>query len=298
LNSVRFFAVLLAGLLSGASCAAAEPVLKSAGIAHSDTSYQYLSSKGTQAYKRGNLARAAKYFEDALKAAKEEKIEDDRLALLKTNLAATYRDEERYPEATALFDEAVDIERKQVLKDTRAIAYTAQQYAALLRNTNKDLCADYILEAAKHNFTFNGKMPAVSIASANSDENESEVIATQSTSSKQNKTQSLFDDRVDHDRNSYWNTPARESVTAQLRELAEIERIYAEQSRLASTPIAPSMEGGFFGSYLPNFTSTYTMSTFYPPLISSPVQSVPIAPLSHSFGHHGGGFGHGGHFGR
>jgi tetratricopeptide (TPR) repeat protein len=293
--SVRLLAVLLVGFFWSAGCDAAEPVLKSAGIAHSDTSYQYLSSKGTQAYKRGNLARAAKYFEDALKAAKEEKIEDDRLALLKTNLAATYRDEERYVEATALFDEAVDIERKQVLKDTRAIAYTAQQYAALLRNTNKDLSADYILEAAKHNFAF-GSKPSASLASANSDENNGEVLTAEGTTSNQNKMTSLFEDRAEH--NSYWNAPPQKSVTAQLRELAEIEKIYAEQSRLAGTPLEPLMDGGFYGGYLPNFTSTYTMSTFYPPLLSAPMQTVPIAPLSHSFGHHSGGFGHGGHFGR
>jgi len=295
LISIRLLAFLLVGFLLDANCYAAEPVLKSAGIAHSDTSYQYLSAKGTQAYKRGNLVRAAKYFEDALREAKEEKIVDDRLALLKTNLAATYRDQERYIEATALFEEAVDIERKQVLKDTRAIAYTAQQYAALLRNTNRDLCADYILESAKHNFVFSAKKPDASLASASAVENDNELIAAESITSNQDKTKSLFEDRGE--RNAFWNTPAQQTVTAQLRELAEIERMYAEQSRLASTPMAPPMEGGFSGSYMPDFSSTFTMSTFYPPFISAPVQTVPIAPISHSFGHHSGGFGHGGHFG-
>jgi hypothetical protein len=101
LNKTRILSIALSSFFVWGSIAvSAQSVLKSAGTAHSDTSYQYLSNKGTQAYKRGNLARAAKYFEDALRAAKEEKIQDDRLALLKTNLAATYRDEERYSNTT------------------------------------------------------------------------------------------------------------------------------------------------------------------------------------------------------
>jgi hypothetical protein len=105
----------------------------------------------------------------------------------------------------------------------------------------------------------------------------------------------LFEDKAD--KNAYWNTPPQVSVTAQLRDLAEIEKMYAEQSRLASTPLIPPMESGFSGGYLPDFS--YTTSTFYPPFISAPLQTMPIAP-THSFSHHsGGGFSHGGggHFG-
>jgi tetratricopeptide (TPR) repeat protein len=233
--------------------------LSTPGQATKDSPYRYLADKAAQLYIQGNYAEAEKLYSNALALATKAGVHNRQLAMLMTNLASDLREEQRYREAQSLFENAIVVERKMTPQDEGLMMYTAKQYAGLLRETSLDASADAVIASAKNRFAL---APRLAIAS---DERGAESfwskdnLLDSAASAAYNKRQS--DKRIMASASiasAYVQEapPAQLSVTAQLRALADVERIYQAQAygmsvtptdyTYASAPYTMSVSGGGF----------------------------------------------------
>jgi tetratricopeptide (TPR) repeat protein len=261
--------------LSSQRLPVSSPVLKSTGKVTEDAVYRYLADKGAQYFRKGRFAEAEKFFQAALANAKLEGVHDRRMAMLLTNLATDLREEQKYSEAEPLFERAVELEKAMPDKDKPLMLYTARQYAGLLRQTDRDETADSILASARTGFE------SLHLAQDNFTLGQADSERTASAENADDESEKLRERRLaEHAaRPNFEPLPVLRtevSVTAQLRDLADIERSYAQQSQ----------------TYFPQ--STYSFAT---PFTFSPPFTMPITPgfvpsLQYP---HGGGMHSGGH---
>ena len=249
------------------------PSLKSTGNVTADALYRYLADKGADYFRKGRFAEAEKFFQAALANAKVEGVQDRRMAMLLTNLATDLREEEKYSEAEPLFERAVELERSMPAKDKPLMLYTARQYAGLLRQTDRDDTADAILAAAHAGFE------DFHLASNNLTIGELGNDHANDSSEPNERTEREHKMAAQAARPNFEPLPVLQtemSVTAQLRDLAEIERTYAQQSQ---------------SSYFPHPVYSYSTPFGY----ASPFGAA--TGFHSSFGHGGHSFssGHGGH---
>jgi tetratricopeptide (TPR) repeat protein len=251
------------------------PVLKSTGKVTEDAVYRYLADKGAQYFRKGRFAEAEKFFQAALANAKLEGVHDRRMAMLLTNLATDLREEQKYSEAEPLFERAVELEKAMPTQDKPLMLYTARQYAGLLRQTDRDETADSILASARTGFENLHLAPDnFTLGQAESERTASGVDADDESEKLRERRLAERAARPNFEPLPVLRTEV--SVTAQLKDLADIERSYAQQSQ----------------TYFPQ--STYSFAT---PFTFSPPFAMPITPgfvpsLQYS---HGGGMHSGGH---
>jgi hypothetical protein len=259
------------------------PVLKSTGKVTEDAVYRYLADKGAQYFRKGRFAEAEKFFQAALANAKLEGVHDRRMAMLLTNLATDLREEQKYSEAEPLFEKAVELEKAMPKKDQPLMLYTARQYAGLLRQTDRDETADSILASARTGFD-NLQVGADNFTVGQADVNRTAANDEANEEIARLREQKLAERAA---RPNFEPLPVLRtevSVTAQLKDLADIERSYAQQSQ----------------TYFPQPTYSFaTPFTFSPPF-TMPITPgfVPSLQYSHTGGMHSGGGGHSFTYGR
>jgi len=133
-------------------------VLELLGKPTKDTVYRYFTEAGVNAYCQKDYSEAQRLFSAALSDAQKRGVNDSRLAVLYTNLAAVAREQHRYGESEKLFKDALVVLHEHT--NERCLNYTAKQYAALLRRINRDSEANFIGQNASAAFAF---LPAVGL---------------------------------------------------------------------------------------------------------------------------------------
>ena len=93
---------------------------------------------GTKAYQQRRYADAEKSFQSALKEAEGFGQEDLRLALTLNNLAFLYQAQGKYAEAEPLYKRSLAIWERTLGPEHPNVAQSLENYAALLRETNRE----------------------------------------------------------------------------------------------------------------------------------------------------------------
>ncbi len=253
------------------------PTLQSNGKVSSDAVYRYLADKGSQYFRRGKFVEAERYFQAALADAKVAGVHDKPLAMLLTNLATDLREEQKFDEAEPLFQQAVTLERSMPKNDQALNLYTGRQYAALLRQTDRDETAAAMLALARSGFE-NLHSNHFSVQQ-NDDENVDDASVLGSPREAMSNERSAAS-RTEGNFEPFPGTRTETTVTAQLKELAEIEKVYADESR-GSPSAFPSMT---FDSFAVPFT--FGAEPGQPLPLFTPIY-VPPAPAVHASIHFG-----------
>ncbi len=118
---------LLLGILCLASFAVAD-----------DTAWAKYSEAGGKAYRSGQYAEAEKLLLVALKEAEKFGELDGRLIYSLNDLAELYRAQGKYAEAEPFFRRVLAILEKALGPEHPDVATTLENYAVLLRKTNRD----------------------------------------------------------------------------------------------------------------------------------------------------------------
>ena len=101
-------------------------------------SWQRSNEAGVAASQQGKYAEAEKYYLAALKEAEIFGPEDTRIATTLDNLALLYDTQGEYAEAEHLLKRSLKIYQKFLGPDHPNVARFLENYAALLRKTNRD----------------------------------------------------------------------------------------------------------------------------------------------------------------
>ena len=106
-------------------------------------------SLGEKALQEGRLARAEKYFLEALSEAENSGASEDLLAASLNNLAAVYRAQGKYAQAEPLYQRALGIYETALGPEHPHVADTLENYADLLRKMERDVEAEEMEKRAK-----------------------------------------------------------------------------------------------------------------------------------------------------
>ncbi len=247
-----------------------EGKLHTLGLAREDAAYRYLAEKGAELFRVGRFGEAERYYRAALTNAENDGIQDRRLAMLVTNLATDLRQQQKYEESEALFERAVEIERRLKQKDEELMLYTAKQYAALLRETAREASGAEVIASAHNSFALAPKIKkgAASVDSAGESEYDSTASGRERQSPEKRLEQKSTDlfalkSELEPAPLAPLAPPAQLSVMAELKMLAEIEQGYMSSampesqflpssfSYLNSGPLysSPGFSGIYVGGY-------------------------------------------------
>jgi tetratricopeptide (TPR) repeat protein len=132
-------------LVAGALCLILWPAVSCT----QDVRWEKMMSLGEKALQEGRLARAEKYFLEALSEAENSGASEELLAASLNNLAAVYRAQGKYAQAEPLYQRALGIYETALGPEHPHVADTLENYADLLRKMERDAEAEEMEKRAK-----------------------------------------------------------------------------------------------------------------------------------------------------
>ncbi len=100
--------------------------------------WMWYDAAGIEAHQKGRYAEADQYLTVALKQAEKFGEQDARLATSLNHLASLYQDQGNYTQAEPLYKRALAIAEQASGSEYPDLATTLENYAELLRKTNRD----------------------------------------------------------------------------------------------------------------------------------------------------------------
>lgn len=114
--------------------------------------FSNLTELGVQAYLKKDYAEAEQLFSSALEKARQQNLNDGRMAKILTNLGSVYREQHRYTESEKAFKDALAMAKANMSSDRASLNYVVKQYSGLLRKTDRTFEAGLLEEAARNDF--------------------------------------------------------------------------------------------------------------------------------------------------
>lgn len=111
-----------------------------------------LTEQGVQAYLSKDYVEAEQLFSSALEKARQQNLNDGRMAKILTNLGSVYREQHRYTDAENAFKDALAVAKSNMSSDRASLNYVVKQYSGLLRKTDRTFEAGQLEEAAQNSF--------------------------------------------------------------------------------------------------------------------------------------------------
>lgn len=111
--------------------------------------WEELNDSGVEAWQQGRFAEAEEFFLAALREAGKFAPQDPRLATSLNNLATLYFLQEKFAHAEPLYQRALAIVEKALGSDHPDLAVMLDNYAALLRKTDREAEAEKMDARAK-----------------------------------------------------------------------------------------------------------------------------------------------------
>ena len=132
-------------LVAGALCLILWPAVSCT----QDVRWEKMMSLGEKALQEGRLARAEKYFLEALSEAENRGASEEHLAASLNNLAGLYQAQGKYAEAEPLYQRSLGIREKALGPEHPDVAVSLENFAGLLREMEREAEAKEMEERAK-----------------------------------------------------------------------------------------------------------------------------------------------------